>query len=133
MTISRLKEYFETRPHRSKNILLVDDEKDLGWILGEVTRDAGHNLTYACTFKEGIQKFNRLKNLDMAVVDLRLENKSGLTFIKKAKTVNPRVKFVMISAFGTPEIRKKARRLGISDFLDKPLKTERLLDIINAA
>ena len=129
--MTRLDYYFKYRPFQSKKILLVDDEEDIGWILRKIVQDAGHRLICASTLKEGIRKFKNSRSLDIAIIDLRLGHESGLTFIKKAKTVNDKVKLIMISAFGTSDVENKARRLGVHHFLHKPLKVERLLDIIN--
>lgn len=126
-----LRDCFKYRAFKSKKILLIDDEEDLGWILKKIIRDAGHRLSYASTLKGGIQKFKNSKNLNIAIVDLRLNNENGLIFVKKAQTINNKVKLIMISAFGTPNVKNKARRLGVKYFLDKPLKPERLLNIIN--
>lgn len=129
--MTRLQEYFKYHPFKSKRILLIDDEEDLGWILRKIIHDAGHRLIFASTLKEGMQKFRNSRSLDMVIVDLRIGDESGLTFIKRAKTINENVSLVMISAFGTSDIESKARRLGVHHFLHKPLRAERLLDIIN--
>jgi len=131
MTVTGLEKHFKYRPYKARKVLLVDDEEDLGWILNKIIRDAGHRLIYASTLTEGIRKLKNSKKLDMAIIDLRLGNDSGLTFIKKAKTINCKVKLTVISAFGTDEIKNKARRLGVRHFLDKPVKPEKLLDIID--
>ena len=130
-TTMALEKHFKYRPFRSKNILLVDDEGDLGWILRKIAKDAGHRLTYAPTLKEGLEKFERAKNMDVVIVDLRLENESGLTFVRKAQIINHKVLFIMVTAFGTSAIKNKARQLGVRHFLDKPLRLEKLLDIVN--
>jgi DNA-binding NtrC family response regulator len=127
-----IERYFKYRPYKSRKILLVDNEEDMGWILQKIIRDAGHRLIFASTFKEGIQKIKRLKTLEMAIIDLRLEEEdNGLTFIREAKTINPKVIFVMISAFEDVDIKNKARELGARHFMDKPINVVRLLDIIN--
>ncbi len=126
-----MERYFGYPPATPKRVLLVDDEKDLGLIMKEIFKEAGHKFIFATTAKEGMDKFKRSNNLDIAIVDLRLGKDSGLTFIGKAKVLNDRVKFIMISAFGTSETISRARRLGVHHFLHKPLKQERLLDIIN--
>ena len=127
----RLEEHFERQVYSSKTILLVDDEKDLGWILRKVFRDAGHRLLIANTVAEGLQKFKRARKLDLTIVDLRVGKSSGISFIRKAKTIKKDMKFAVVTAFGTAAMRTKARRLGVRYFLDKPLKVEALLDIIN--
>jgi len=127
----KLKKYFKYPTIMQKSILLVDDEGDLGWIMKKVIKDAGHKFSYATTAKEAIKKIKSLKNLNIALVDLRIADKNGLTFIKTAKAINDKIKFIVISAFGTPNIKLKARRLGVRYFLDKPIRADRLLDIIN--
>jgi len=128
-----LRDYFKHRPFKSRKILLVDDEADLGWIMKKIIRDAGHKLIYAPDIKTGIVKLQKIKSLDFVLVDLRIRRESGLLFIKNAKKINSRAKIIMISAFGTHEARKKARQLGANYFLDKPLRPERILDMINRA
>lgn len=127
----QLDRYFTSPPYKSKRILLVDDERDLGWTMKEIMDDAGHKLIYASSFKEGVQKFKRSKNLDIAIIDLRLKDGDGLNFVKRAREANGKVRFVMASAFGSPEVRLEARQLGVRNFLDKPLKIEELLNIVN--
>ena len=129
--MNRLNHHFKNRLHKSKTILLVDDEKDLGWSLRKIVQDSGHRFIFAPTLKVGLQKFMRSKGLDMAIVDLMLRNESGLKFIERAKKISKRVEFVMISAFGDSELKSEARQLGVQHFLDKPFKVEKLLEIIN--
>lgn len=122
-----------SKKRKSYRIFLVDDEEDLGWVMNKICQDEGHRLITATTFEEGIEKFKKAKNLDIAIIDLRLGRASGLTFVKKARAINDKVKFVMISAFWTPEAKSKARCLGVRHFLDKPINVDKLLDIINEA
>ncbi len=131
ITINRLEKHFENRRNKPKSILLVDDELDLGCILQEFFQEAGHRFIFASSIKEGMEKIKKFKKLDLAIVDLKLGNDSGLTFIKKAKAIKDKVRFVMMSAYGDLGIKTEARRLGVSHFLDKPLKPERLLETIN--
>jgi len=116
---------------KSKNILIVDDEKDLGCVLQDMMQEAGHRIIFASTFKEGLDKFRKASDLDTAIVDLRLKDRSGLTFVKEAKAMRDKVNFIMISAFATDELKDEARLRGISHFLDKPLKIEKLLEVVS--
>lgn len=131
ITINRLENHFENRRNKPKSILLVDDELDLGYILQEFFQEAGHRFIFASSIKEGMEKIKKFKSLDLAIVDLKIGNDSGLTFIRKAKAVKDKVRFIMMSAFGDSGRKTEARRLGVSHFLDKPFKVDRLLDILN--
>jgi len=127
----QLKRYLKTSAFKSKRVLLVDDEEELGWIMREIFEDAGHHLIFTSTYKQGLQEFKKSKKLDMAIIDLRLGEESGLVFVKKAKELNNKVKLIMMSAFGDPDIKNQAKELGVRHFLDKPFRTERLLNIIS--
>ena len=129
--MTKLEDYFRFHPIKSKKVLLVDDEAEIIWILRKIIRDAGHKPICATSGKEGLEKFKRSRNLDIAIIDLMLDDENGLTFIRKAKAVNDKVKFVIISAFGTSDTESKARRLGVRHFFHKPLRVERLLETIN--
>jgi DNA-binding NtrC family response regulator len=118
--------------NKLKKILIVDDDKDIEWIFHKILGDKGHKVSCAVTYNEGMRKFKNSKYLDIAIVDFKLSSeKNGLMFIKNARKINNNVKFIMISAFGTPELKKKANELGVCSFLDKPMRIERLLQVIN--
>ncbi len=118
---------------KSKKILLVDDEEAMVWIMEKILNEAGHTAVCAVTARAGMEKINNSKELDIAIVDLVLDEDDGLTFIKKARSINREIKFIMISAYGTPENKSDARELGVCAFLDKPFKPESLLNAIDNA
>ena len=126
----RLNRFYQNGNGKKKEVLLLDDEEEIGWIMGKFLRDAGHRFSYVCTASEAIKKVKASKNLDMVIVDFKLSDGNGLGFIKKARSINNRVRFAMLTAHGTAEVRKKANDLGVDYFLDKPLRIEKLLDIV---
>jgi len=103
----RLERYIKRAPYKSKRVLLVDDEKDLGWVLRGIFREAGHSLIFASTFKEGLEKFKKSKGLDAAIVDLMLGKECGLAFVRKARTINTKVPLIMMSALLDADIKTK--------------------------
>lgn len=119
------------RPFKRKKVLLVDDEKDMGWILGKIVRDAGHYFAFACTWQEALSRLQRGKNIDVVIVDVRLGAVSGLALLQKAKRQNAAVCLVMLTAVEAADVESKARRLGADYFFHKPVKVERLLEILN--
>jgi DNA-binding NtrC family response regulator len=67
---------------------------------------------------------------DLAVVDLYLEDgMHGLTLIKEVHRLSPAAKVIVITAFGTEEIKEAAMKEGIDRFYDKPFE---ITDIKNA-
>lgn len=123
--------YFKSTPFRRKRVLLVDDEREIGWILGKIICECGHKFIFAVTLQEGMQRVKEDKRIDVAIIDLRLGENSGLALIKRVKQLNDKICLIMLTAFEAGDVENKARQAGANYFLSKPLQVERLLGILN--
>lgn len=114
---------------RIKNILIIDDEKDLCQLLGDILSSHGYNVECANTNREAISSLNsRLP--DLVFLDLKLPDGDGLRLLSSIKKINSSTTVNIISAYGTEEVRDEARRLGAYVFIDKPFSEEAILSII---
>jgi CheY-like chemotaxis protein len=114
---------------RIKNILIIDDEKDLCQLLGDTLSSHGYNVECANTNREAINSLNR-RSPDLVFLDLKLPDGDGLRLLSSIKKINPSTTVNIISAYGTEEVRDEARRLGAYVFIDKPFSEEAILSII---
>lgn len=114
---------------RIKNILIIDDEKDLCQLLGDVLSSHGYNVECANTNREAISSLNR-HSPDLVFLDLKLPDGDGLKLLYSIKKINPSTTVNIISAYGTEEVRDEARRLGAYVFIDKPFSEEAILSVI---
>jgi DNA-binding NtrC family response regulator len=115
-----------------KKILLVDDEKLIRWSL---TKDL-ERLNYAVeAFPNGKEALAATENqrFDLALLDVRLPDGSGIELLEKIKTSDPDMQVIMITAFADVETAVNAIRLGAFDFILKPFTLEKMrLTIQNA-
>jgi two-component system NtrC family response regulator len=112
----------------AKTILLVDDEKDMDWVMGQILTDAGYHVVTAKTGTEGLAKFRQAaSSIRLVLLDLRLPDMSGIELLKRIKSISLRTKVIMITAFGTAESRKEAKSAGAIEVLDKPFRVEKVL------
>ncbi|MBI1953436.1 MAG: response regulator [Candidatus Omnitrophica bacterium] len=111
-----------------KTILLVDDEKDMGWVIKQILTDAGYRVVTAKTGAEGLAKFRQVTpSVRLVLLDLRLPDMSGIELLKRIKAISSRTKILMITAFGTLESKKEAKSAGAMEVLDKPFRVEKVL------
>lgn len=111
---------------RIKNILIVDDEKDLRGLLSDALTSRKYNVTCAATMKEAVRSIKR--NLyDLIFLDLKLPDGDGIQLIPKIKKINPDTIINIISAYGNPESKEKANALGINRFIDKPFSEKDII------
>jgi DNA-binding NarL/FixJ family response regulator len=67
---------------------------------------------------------------DVALVDYRLGNGSGLDLCAEIKRMHPDVHVVIFTAFGNPQLLTEAIRAGASGYVLKDMNTERLPEIL---
>jgi len=109
------------------SILIVEDDKDLGKVLGEQFTAAGYNVFWC----EDVKTFQavRLQDFSAAIVDLNLPDGSGFEIVRSLQ-----IPAIIMTALNTPENRLQGIELGVHDFIPKPflfkelrMKLERIL------
>jgi CheY-like chemotaxis protein len=120
------KEEFLPLKREVKNILVIDDEKDMCWLLSNALRIKGYNVTIATTRKEGMACLKKEPPV-LVFLDLKLPDGDGLRLLSKIKKISPQTLVTIISAYGSEEIKEKARKRGAYAFIDKPFTEERIL------
>ncbi len=109
-----------------QSILLVDDSFVLRDRLAEAFQERGFRVVVAGTCDEAVEVF-RATPTDLAVVDLRMPGRTGLTVISDLKAIRPDVQVLILSGFGSIATAIDAIRLGAVNFLPKPADAEDIL------
>jgi CheY-like chemotaxis protein len=68
--------------------------------------------------------------IDLIISDVRMPGPSGLQILTAVRRSNWHVPFILITAFGSPELRTEARRLGASATFDKPFDLDDLMTAV---
>ncbi len=70
---------------------------------------------------------------DLVLLDLQLPDKNGIDVAREMIAQNPLVPIVLMSAYGTIPRAVEATRMGVYDFLEKPLDRDRILVTVRNA
>lgn len=109
-----------------KNILIIDDEKDLCQLLGDTLNSHDYNVKFAHTKKNALSSLKE-QTPDMVFCDLKLPDGDGMKILSKIKKISPGTIVNIITAYGSDETRDEAKRLGAYSFIDKPFSEEDIL------
>ena len=123
-------------PNLNVLILVIEDDKYMNETLCEVLESEGYNVESALNALDAINKIKHSeKKYHLLILDYNLQFLQGITGLdvfQIAKDVNPRVKAIMISAYGRDkELKDKASKMGISQFIDKPFLITDLVDTVD--
>ncbi len=116
------------------DILIVDDERDIRELIGDILEDEGYTTRLAGNSNEAMSEINTeppsLLVLDIWLKDSKMD---GIDILKTVKRDNPDVPVVIISGHGNIEIAVAAIKQGAYDFIEKPFNIDQLLVVIRRA
>jgi two-component system nitrogen regulation response regulator NtrX len=116
------------------NILIVDDEKDIRDLIGDILKDEGYSIRLAGNSDDCMAEINdevpSLLILDIWLKDSRMD---GIDILKSVKRDNPDVPVVIISGHGNIEIAVAAIKQGAYDFIEKPFNIDQLMVVVSRA
>jgi NtrC-family two-component system response regulator AlgB len=101
------------------NVLIVDDEKNIRATLSVCLESAGDKVAAVATPAAALDALGR-EHFDIAFVDLRLGDASGLDLIPRLLEVSPGLAIVVMTAYATYDTAVEAVRRGASDYVPKP-------------
>ena len=113
-------------------LLLIDDEKDFVNILSKRLKRRNIDVTKAYSGAEAIRVL-RGQKFDVALLDLKMEDMSGIEVLKMLKIMAPRLAVIMLTGHGSAEAAEQGLKLGAFDYLAKPCALVDLLEKIMEA
>ncbi len=108
------------------NILIIDDDANTLASLARAFRLAGHEAT-VCDNAAKALNLARTERFDLILSDVVMPGRDGISLLEDLKKGGVASPVVMMSGQATIEMAVKATRLGASDFLEKPISTDKLL------
>jgi len=117
---------------RKGTILVIEDDELQRTLIRENLRQEEYEVFEAASSQEALEIISQ-KPVEIAVVDYKLGEESGLELIKELKTRNPLITPVMVTAFASIETAVEAIRQGAYDYVVKPIDFKKFLLVLERA
>jgi DNA-binding response OmpR family regulator len=114
-----------------KNVLIVEDDKDMNNILCLVLADRGFNVTSYFDAPTALKNID-IDRYDLLILDYKLPGMTGLEFLVKLREFKPQQKVLMLSAHGDIRLKEEAAKYKVKHFLDKPFNIEELVGTVES-
>jgi two-component system response regulator YesN len=108
-----------------RQILIVDEDTDLLDRYVESFSDSYRVVTVQ-TGRVAIERVKRCNDIDLAVIEYRLPDMSGIDVMKEIKDFEPSVLVLIATAYGDEDVAVEAFRSGARDYLKKPFSISEL-------
>ena len=113
------------------HILIVDDDKNIRYVLREILETNGYTATEAKNGAEALSILEK-EHVDLAVVDIMMPGIDGYELTREIRDFNQDLPVLMVSAKQLPDDRKRGFLAGIDDFMSKPIDADEFLLHIKA-
>jgi two-component system, NtrC family, response regulator AlgB len=110
-------------------VLVVDDEKNIRSTLALALESAGCAVGLAANAESALAHASR-EVFDLALVDLKLAESSGLDLIPRLVAASPGLDIVVITAYATIDTAVEAMRRGAVDYLPKPFTPAQIRHLV---
>ena len=115
-----------------ERILIVDDDKDFGFIVSNILKDEGYDAIAANDGRGALAAIKRyLPNL--ILLDIKLPDMNGMKILEKIKKIDKELFVIMITGHGGINEAVKAMKLGAFDYITKPFDNNELIIRIKKA
>jgi YesN/AraC family two-component response regulator len=106
-------------------ILIVDGDADLLDQCSENLSDS-YRIVTSQSGRMAVERVERKSDIDLAVIEYRLPDMSGIDVMKEIKDIAPSVLVIIVTAYGDEDVAVEAFRSGARDYLKKPFSISEL-------
>jgi DNA-binding response OmpR family regulator len=113
-------------------ILIIEDQEDLAELYEASLEKADYKVRIAYTGEEGIAEFSA-NGADAILLDMTLPEMHGSQVLREIRTLNASVPVIVITGEENEQLRAQCERLGVHDYLSKPVDYDLMLSAVGHA
>lgn len=116
----------------NQTILVVDDDVSNRSTVEKILQKEGYVVLLAADGADALAIVRR-ESVALVVTDFKMPGMTGLDLLKAARTLQPDLEVILMTAYGTVEAAVEAMKEGAYDFISKPFKRVELLKAVQKA
>jgi hypothetical protein len=115
-----------------RKILVVDDDADLRMTVASALAEGQYDVQQAADGEEAVNRV-RAGQFDLVLMDVNMPRMTGIEALKEIKAHDPSIMVIMLTAFSNIRDAVEATRLGAYNYLEKPVRSDNLVYMIDLA
>ena len=115
----------------NNKLMILDDDTPFRERLARSMEKKGFNVSAFASYDDCLVRCNQ-EFFDYAIIDMRLEDGSGLELIKKLKEISPATKSLLLTGYGNIATAVAAIKSGAIDYLPKPAEIDQIYNALKS-
>jgi two-component system response regulator PilR (NtrC family) len=119
------------KPQGVKRILIVEDEATLSYFLAYslMSEAEDYEVVTARDAETAVSKMEE-RAFDLLISDIVLPQMDGLSLLRETQAQWPQTKAILMTAYGSSEVRGRAEETGAFAYIEKPFVYARMRDLV---
>ena len=113
-------------------VLVIDDDRSVRHLISEAFCDTDVDVLSVATAEEGL-KLIQTDHPDVVMLDIMLEDASGLELFRQIQALDSKLPVIFITALDSSDTAIQAMKLGAYDYLLKPLDLSKVQALVKQA
>ncbi|PKM83399.1 MAG: response regulator [Firmicutes bacterium HGW-Firmicutes-14] len=118
--------------HQSLDVLAVDDQAGVRYLLDAIIREEGHNSFLASNGMEAVEQVKNIRP-HLVFMDIRMPVMDGTKAVEKIHELGHNPDVVIMTAFTEKDVIDRARKNGAVKCIIKPFDVEEIRSILREA
>jgi YesN/AraC family two-component response regulator len=110
-----------------QKILIIEDEPAMV-LYYTFALEEEYDILSVTSGSSAIEHINHLDDIDLVILDYKLQDMSGITVLKEIKRIKPSLPIIVITAYGDEEVAVSSFRCGAREYIKKPVTYNELFE-----
>ncbi|MBI4641464.1 MAG: response regulator [Candidatus Tectomicrobia bacterium] len=119
-------------PKSAKKVLIASDDAEVQDTLSKALTRSSFEVSAVSDGHAALELLKQ-KSHPLVIIDTRLPDMSGMEVIAQAKSAHETLKFIVVTGQGSKDAAIEAMNLGVSAYLEKPVKIDDFLKRVEKA
>jgi DNA-binding response OmpR family regulator len=111
-------------------VLIIEDDEEMRSLLKDFFVEEGFETDSVSNGYDALGILIK-KPFDLVITDIRMPGLTGLDILPRIRKLQPGVSIILITAFGSEEVRRRAYERGATLYLEKPIHFQKLGELIH--
>jgi two-component system response regulator (stage 0 sporulation protein F) len=109
--------------------MIIEDDEEMRSLLKDFFKEEGFETDSVSNGLDALQKLST-NHIDLIISDVRMPGLTGLDILPRIRRLKPETPIIIITAYGSEEVRRKSLERGATAYLEKPIHLSTLRTLI---
>lgn len=110
--------------------MIIEDDEAMRSLLEDFFEEEGFETDSASNGADALRILSK-DHLDLIITDIRMPGLTGLDILPRLRRLKPEIPIIVMTAYGSEEVRLEALERGATTYLEKPIHLSQLRTLIH--